>query len=211
MSAGMPGWRLPVWLVLFGLCGVAPALAQTPDLGPIIHVCEQCHGPNGNSREDLIPSLAGIRPDYFIGAMGDFADGYRPSRKVERIEQPSIDMQEVAAKLSPETIEALAYHFSDQTFVAYPQSADAELAAAGARLHKRYCDRCHSHGGRAADDGAAVLAGQPMGYLRYTFRNFLSGKRYVSSKMKLKFNAMYRRAGDAGIEQLVHFYGSRTD
>ena len=196
-----------VLALVAALAGPPPALAS--EVARLASVCEQCHGPGGNSRRPTIPSLAGISPEYLIGSIGDFRDGFRPAHPAPLAGGGETDMRQIAASLSEAEVEALAYHFSHQEFRAWPQPHDPRLAQFGERVHERYCGRCHSHGGRATAEGAAVLAGQPMDYLRYTFENFLSGRRYVSHKMRLKFRAMYRKHGEPGLVRLVHFYASR--
>ena len=200
-----------VWLLVLLQGASATWAAQPPDrVESLARLCERCHGKDGNARDLFIPSLAGISPDYLMGAIGDFAAGYRPAREVPLPgSNVTTDMRQIAAGLDPADVEGLAYHFSHKTLVPRRQAYDPELAAEGEQIHRRYCGRCHTHGGYAADDGAAVLAGQPIAYLRYTFNNFISGRRYVSHKMRLKFKAMYRKHGEAGLERLLHFYASR--
>ncbi len=57
-AAGSSGWRPPSF---------APALAfgQSMPLDERIKLCGGCHGEDGNSRMENIPSLAG-QPEFFI-------------------------------------------------------------------------------------------------------------------------------------------------
>lgn len=201
--------RVLAWVILPALLVDSAVQAEPVDLDRLVPVCDSCHGVDGNSRSPLIPSLAEISPDYLIGSIGDFVGGHRPLPEMAEAVAAASAMREVAGSLSPAEVEALAYYYSHKTFTANPQDFDSSLAAEGGKIHKRYCETCHTHGGRAAQEGAAILAGQPIAYLRYTLRNFASGARYVSEKMRLKFNSMYRRFGDDGIEKLVHYYASR--
>ena len=48
--------------VIFGL---GPAFSQSISLAERIKLCSACHGEDGNSRIEKIPSLAG-QPDFFV-------------------------------------------------------------------------------------------------------------------------------------------------
>ena len=85
------------------------------------------------------------------------------------------------------------------------QEFDAALAANGAGIHKRECEKCHSDGGSYADDDAGMLAGQWMPYLEQVFAEYATGERSImEDKMKDKVDAL-----DAdSITALLHYYAS---
>lgn len=66
--------------------------------------CTACHGESGMGVMAGIPVLTGQNKDYLIHALTAYHDGTRTN--------PT--MRGVAAKLSPQDIEALATYFSDQ-------------------------------------------------------------------------------------------------
>jgi len=98
--------------------------------------CAFCHGNDGNSIDGKSPSIAGGSVDYFIEVMDEYKTGDRPSMKLN-----NMDMQSIAKNLSGGDIEALADYFSEQKFIPKKQKFDAELAAAGKKLHRKYCEQ----------------------------------------------------------------------
>ena len=103
----------------------------------------------------------------------------------------------------------MAGYFSTQKFVRMKQKTNRKLARKGKKLHKKYCEKCHEDGGRSSEDDAGILAGQWMPYLTYTLDDYMSGKREMTKKMKKKVNAMHKKHGDKGVEQLLHYYSSQ--
>ena len=86
-------------------------------------------------------------------------------------------------------VKAIAEFFSKQKFVqAKDQEFDAKLAKKGAKLHDKYCEKCHADGGTSSEDDAGILAGQWVPYLRYTLADMQVGKSHVPKKMKKKLN-----------------------
>ncbi len=83
------------------------------------------------------------------------------------------------------------------------------MVKSGAKLHKKYCEKCHEDNGRSSEDDAGILAGQWMPYLRYTLTDYTSGNREMTKKMKKKVEALQKKEGDKGFEDLMHFYSSQ--
>src|SRR2546422_561887 len=70
-------------LVLVLLAGVVSAgPLDTPGAVKAL-TCTPCHGPEGNSRSDAMPILAGMSPAYFVKAIDDYAAGRRLSPEME--------------------------------------------------------------------------------------------------------------------------------
>jgi sulfide dehydrogenase cytochrome subunit len=113
-------------------------------------------------------------------------------------------MCEIVKDMSENDIELMAVYFSKQIFVRTPQAYDAELAKKGEAIHLDKCDECHSKSGASPDDNAGILGGQKMDYLREQLKFVREGKRFTSKKMKKRLEAF----DDAGIEAVVHYYGS---
>jgi len=187
-------WRVLVASTL-GLSTMA--LAEAPDAVLPAYVCAGCHGTNGNSNGPAIPTLAGASRDYIIEVMEGFKSGERVSTIMGRI----------ARGYSKEEIERIADFFSRQAFVpARGQQSDPKLAGKGARLHEQYCEKCHAKGGASPENDAGILAGQWTPYLRYTLADMLAGRSRMPQKMKKKLQKLHRKAGDAGIGQLLNYY-----
>jgi sulfide dehydrogenase cytochrome subunit len=179
------------------LSGVAFATVSNGAL--LGNACTGCHGTNGNSSGPAIPTIAGISSEYLIESMKGFRDGTLPSTIMGRI----------ARGYDNDEIEALAGFFAKQEFKPAIQKSDAALADRGAKLHKRYCEKCHAEGGTSSEDDAGILAGQWLPYLKNTLSDFMAGYRDMSRKMKRKTDELKEKHGDEGFELLMNFYASR--
>ena len=182
--------------------------AAAADIATVVQQCEDCHGKNGVSDADDVPTIAGtsapVHGDYLLA----YKEKARPCRKGKfrhgDTTRPETDMCAVAAKLDAADIEALANHFAKQPFVAAKQPFDAQKAAEGKKLHARDCAKCHADGGRDPADDAGLLGGQHLKYLQQAFADFRSGEREQSKKMAEKWT----KWSDADIEAVVHYYAS---
>ncbi|MEN8166545.1 MAG: c-type cytochrome [Pseudomonadota bacterium] len=163
------------------------------------NTCAGCHGTYGASSGPATPSLGGISNDYFIETMQGFASG----------DIKSTIMGRIAKGYSEEEIVAMAGYFSKQKFVPAKQPFDAAKAKKGAKLHDKYCEKCHAEGGSTAEDDSGILAGQLVPYLQYTLADYKVGDREMSKKMKKKVNKLLKKEGDAGIDALMNYYASQ--
>ncbi len=184
-----------------GMLMSSVALAATPSAGMLADTCAGCHGTDGASWGPATPTIAGISEEYFIETMQEYRDGARPGTIMSRIAKGYTD----------EEIKLMAKHFSSLKFVRHSQATDPKLARKGAKLHKKYCEKCHEDGGRSTEDDAGILAGQWMPYLEFTLEDFLSGDREMPKKMAKRIKKMKEKKGDEAFTHLLHFYGSATD
>ncbi len=180
--------------ILTALAGTAQA--ATPSGEMLANTCAGCHGTHGNSHGPGTPTIAGLSEDYLIEAMEEYKEGERPSTVMGRI----------ARGYSDEEIRAMAKYLAQQKFRPAKQSYDKKMAAKGAKLHKKYCEKCHEDNGRSAEDDTSRLAGQWRPYLDFTMQDFLSGEREMPKKMKKKLMSLHEKEGAEGIEKLLHFY-----
>lgn len=185
------------------------SVAVAADLGEMVANCDGCHGENGVSQWEDVPTIGGIDAFTHADALFVYRDEERACAeskyRVGDTGRAPTTMCAVAAELSDDDIDAIADHYAALTFVPAVQDFDAGLAAQGAEVHKQACDRCHSQGGSSAEDEAGILAGQHMGYLRTAFAQYASAERPQDKKMKEKMDPL----SDAEIEALVHYYGSQ--
>ena len=185
-------------LVIGGLA-FAGGAAATPSGEMLGNTCAGCHGTKGVSNGPATPSIAGLSKEYLLESMEEFQSGERPATIMSRI----------AKGYTEDEIKAMADYFSGQTFVAAKgQFVDAAKAKQGAKLHKKYCEKCHEDGGKM-DDESGILAGQWSSYLHYSFADFVSGKREMPKKMAKKVEKLHVKHGDEAFEQLVNFYASQ--
>jgi sulfide dehydrogenase cytochrome subunit len=87
--------------------------------------------------------------------------------------------------------------------------ADSATAAKGAKLHDRYCEKCHAEGGTSAEDDSGILAGQWIPYLQHAMDDFTNERRDMPKKMGKQLSKMMDAHGDAGMKELLEFYASR--
>lgn len=180
------------------------------DVTDIANECDRCHGADGVSTESDVPSIAGISPFILEEYIFEYQDKARACRESEYrsgdLEQPATDMCVVANDLSESDVTAIAEFYGSKEFIAAQQEFDADEATAGARVHKKFCRKCHSDGGSYADDDASILAGQWMPYLKQALADQVSGERtMLDEKMREKTDQL----SDGDAEALIHFYGSQ--
>ena len=191
---------LKLAIALTALVVVGQASAQ--GLDKLIASCETCHGKDGYSSTADVPIIAGFSREGFVSTIDAFRQGDRIAMEFHRPGEPETVMNDIAKALADDEVASLAAHFSALRFKPAQQSADAALAKAGAKIHKKWCERCHSENGAYPDEAAAILAGQWTPYLRRQFDNVLSGKRKVPKPMLERVKKL--SADD--IEALLQFY-----
>lgn len=176
-----------------------PALMSGASASMMAQHCNACHGPEGISSGPAIPSIAGISPEYFEELMEGFASGEAYSTVMGRMAKP----------YTKDEIKLLANYYSKLPFVKAKQSFDPQLAKQGAKLHDKYCEKCHAKGGTSSEDDAGILAGQWTPYVSWTLDDYRAGKREPTKKMGKRLNKLIATEGDAGIEALLHYYASQ--
>lgn len=195
------------WPVLLLALLSGPVLSG--DLEATIKSCNDCHGDNGVSQWNDVPTIAGVDAFVHSDALYVYRDKGRlcamSKYRQGDTSRAESSMCDIAAELSDDTIEKLAAHYAALPFVPAKQDFDASLAAAGKVIHDRDCARCHSDGGSNPDDEAGILAGQWMGYLRTAFAEYAAGEREQLDKMKEKMDPL----SDKDVEALVHYYASQ--
>ena len=191
--------------VLFALS----SLAVAAELSDTVAMCDGCHGDNGVSRWDDMPTIAGIDEFAHSEALFVYRDEARPCAESKfrqgDTSRAATTMCEVVRDMSDEEIEEIAAHYASLPFVPAEQDFDAELAASGEAVHLRACTRCHSDGGSNPEDAASILAGQWRGYLESTFADYRAGERDQPAAMKKNMDAL----SDDDIRVLLHYYASQ--
>lgn len=195
---------------LFGISVLALglSLASNAMAADVAASCAGCHGTDGVTTDQNIPTIAGASATYISSTLNDYKKKTRPCSEVtvlsgDKKGQKS-DMCKVAADLSPADIDALAKTFSAKPFVKFKQPVDAALAAKGKEINAKLCDKCHTEGGTVAEDDSGILGGQPIPYLKAQLQEFKDGKRPVPQKMKPKLDEVQPSDFDA----LANFYAS---
>ncbi|WFU72736.1 c-type cytochrome [Bradyrhizobium sp. CB2312] len=130
-------------------------------------VCSGCHGENGISQTENIPSLAG-QPDQFIQwQLVFFRAG---SRKNDQ-------MQPIVEEITNEDIRNFGAYFSQMTPPKAAEDTDPDLSKKGAQVAVgRRCASCHTDS-FAGTKAVARLAGQREEYLVKALHDYKAGAR----------------------------------
>jgi cytochrome c553 len=124
--------------------------------------CAACHGPEGNSTNPAIPSLAGQPGQFITMQLFQFREGNRKDAQ----------MTPMAASLSNADMNDLAAYFSAQKPAPPSRKASAEHAAAAPALTKKYnCVQCHGPA-LLGQQHIPRLAGQQKEYLEKQLAGF---------------------------------------
>jgi cytochrome c553 len=157
------------------MCGVALlALASAPAAGADpaagkqkAEMCSACHGEDGISQTENIPSLA-AQPDQFLQWQLVFFRG--GARKNEQ-------MQPIAEQVSNEDIRLLGAYFASLTPPKPASDDNPDLSTKGAQAAAgRRCASCHTDT-YAGTKAVARLAGQREEYLVKALHDYKSGAR----------------------------------
>ena len=184
---------------------LALALSSTANAEPtaemLANSCAGCHGTHGNSMGPASPSIAEMDPVVFVEVMEGFKNG----------EIASTIMGRIAKGYSTADFEKMAGYFKQQPYQPAKQSFDTALADKGAKLHDKYCEKCHVEGGKplADEEDYHILAGQWTPYLQYAMSDFREERRPMEKKMANKLNEMLKAEGEDGLAALYAFYASQ--
>jgi cytochrome c553 len=157
-------------MLIFSLALSAPLGASAQDAKTKAAACGACHGPDGNSVNPDWPKLAGQHPDYIVTQLEYFKSGQRKN----------VNMNAMAAPLSPEDMADIAAYFSSQTLKI--GSVDAASAAPGGGLYRGgnkasgvpACMACHGPNG--AGNPAAKMPSLRGQHAKYTVTQLLAYK-----------------------------------
>ena len=131
------------------------------------NLCAACHGPNGNSDNPAVPSIAQQPAQFVSTALYQYREGNRKDPL----------MTPMAANLSNAEMNQLAEYFSKQPAAAPKHQSKPENAANGTGLAKKYnCSQCH--GPRLlGQQHIPRIAGQNFEYLKVQLKGFKAGTR----------------------------------
>jgi sulfide dehydrogenase cytochrome subunit len=135
----------------------------------LVDTCAGCHGTNGNSVGPASPSIAAMDPVVFVDTMVAFADG----------DTYSTIMGRIAKGYTEEEFEAMGEYLHGQSYEPAKQEFDQAMVDKGAKLHDKYCEKCHIEGGKPVpeEEDYYILAGQWTPYLKYSMSDFRDDRR----------------------------------
>jgi cytochrome c553 len=185
--------------LVFGLAAVFfpdAAFAQNASLSERIQLCAACHGEDGNSRMENIPSLAG-QPEFFVtNQLFLMREGVR---KIEA-------MAPFVKDLKDDEMDALAKHFAKLPPKASDEAIDQSLVKRGAELVPQLrCTSCHRPD-LAGQEQMPRVAKQRIDYLIHSMKEFRDNKR---SGADTAMTAVVVGVSDADLAALAHYAASR--
>jgi len=180
-------------LALLALGAVPAGAADSSAIKEKASACSGCHGENGISQTENVPSLAG-QPDQFIQwQLVFFRAG---SRKNEQ-------MKPIAEEITNEDIRSFGAYFSQMTPPKGPEDADPDLSKKGAQVAAgRRCASCHTDS-FAGTKAVARLAGQREEYLVKALHDYKAGQR-VGGGVAAMADIAYRMS-DEEITAVSHY------
>jgi len=158
-----------------------------------VAVCAGCHGENGISQTENVPSLAGQTDQYIQWQLVFFRAG---SRKNEQ-------MQPIVEGLSNEDIRNLGAYFAALAPPQPPKDDNPDLSKKGAQAAAgRRCASCHTDT-FAGSKAAARVADQREDYLLKALHDYKSSQR-VGGGQAVMADVAYPLS-DEEIEALAHY------
>jgi cytochrome c553 len=172
-----------------------PALAQSGVLAEKLQLCGACHGEDGNSKLEKIPSLAGQPAFFILNQLFLMREGVR---KVEA-------MAPIVKDLKDDDLTGLSEHFARLPAKRSDEAVDAALAKKGAEIAtQRRCSSCHLPS-LAGQEQMPRVARQRIDYLVETLKSYRDSPR---SGADTAMSVPVSSASDADIVALAHYAAS---
>jgi len=188
-------WRpLALGLAAVSL-SVTSVYAQSGPLAEKLQLCGACHGEDGNSKLEKIPSLAGQPAFFVLNQLFLMREGVR---KVEA-------MAPIVKDLKDEDLTSLSEHFAKLEAKRSDETVDPALAKRGLEIAtQRRCSSCHLPS-LAGQEQMPRLARQRIDYLVDTLKSYRDNPRPGADTA---MSAAIAGASDADITALAHYAAS---
>lgn len=196
MTSRLAKWWRPL---AFGLAAVSlsmtSALAQSTPSAEKLQLCNACHGEDGNSKLEKIPSLAGQPAFFILNQLFLMREGVR---KVEAMEL-------IVKDLKDDDLNNLSQHFAKLEPKRSDEPVDAALAKRGLEVATdRRCGSCHLPS-LAGQEQMPRLARQRVDYLIDVLKSYRDIPRPGADTA---MSAAIAGATDADITALAHYAAS---
>jgi len=195
MSVVMKWWRPPALGLAALLLGAVPAMAQSGPLAEKLQLCAACHGEDGNSKMEKIPSLAGQPAFFILNQLFLMREGVR---KVEA-------MAAMVKDLKDQDLTELSEHYAKLAPKKSDEPVDPELAKRGQAIAtNQRCASCHLPT-LAGQEQMPRVARQRIDYLVETLKSYRDNPRPGAD------TAMSQPVGglrDADLVALAHYAAS---
>jgi sulfide dehydrogenase cytochrome subunit len=162
----------------------------------LARTCNNCHGVNGVSVGQSMPSIGGLSEAYLKNTMLQWKSGERYSATMGRL----------IKGYTEDEIGALAAYFAKLPWTPVAQKTDANLVMAGKGATER-CETCHGATGGTPDDAdTPKLNGQWSQYLELELMKYRDDGVTMPHK-KMRNNARKLDAND--VKAAAEFYASQ--
>lgn len=189
-------WLAAAAAAMLGFGAASTGASEVRSAGMLANTCAGCHGTDGASAGDYMPTIGGLAKGYLFEVMSDYKTGLRPSTIMGRIMRGYSDQE----------IWAIADFYASKPWVSNDRVAEAAAVHVGERIHDEQCATCHEDGGRAQADDSPRLAGQWAEYTLYALENCRAeGKRCSPRKMGLRVMDLT----DQELSSLADYYESQ--
>ena len=172
-----------------------PALAGD-NIEGLARTCYGCHGTNGVSAGESMPSIAGLSESYLKNIMMEWKNGARASANMTRLISGYTD----------EEIAGLAKYFAKLPWVPVPQKVAANVMKKGKEASDR-CESCHGATGKSDDEDTPNLNGQWAKYMELELDKYRDESFKMTHKKMMK-NAQKLEAGD--VAAVADYYGAQS-
>jgi cytochrome c553 len=163
----MTWWRPLAFGLAAAVVFAGSAVAQSGPLAEKLQLCGACHGEDGNSRMEKIPSLAGQPAFYTLNQLFLMREGVR---KVEA-------MAPIVKDLKDSDLTALSEHYAKLAPKRSDESVDPELAKRGQQIAtQQRCGSCHLPT-LAGQEQMPRVAKQRIDYLVDTLKSYRDNPR----------------------------------
>ena len=188
-------------VALLVACGSKKEPAQqaaNPNAGKAIaeKSCVGCHGLDGKGANDDIPNLAAQVENYLDAAIHAYKEGKREHAA----------LKDMANKLSDADTRNIAAYYASLPPVSSEQKPIQDIAEKG-KAAAAVCSSCHGEHGNSTSSGIPNLAGQQPVYFISAVKDYMDGKREMSSKEK---KGMLTALNQVDIEAMALYFASQT-
>jgi cytochrome c553 len=189
-------WRPLILGLAAALLSIGGAAAQDMPLAERVAQCGGCHGEDGNSRMEKIPSLAG-QPAFFV--MNQL---FLMRENVRRVEA----MMPFVKGLKDDELIALAQHYAALEAKPSDEAIDRSVVERGAQLAQSLrCGSCHLPD-LAGQEQMPRLAKQRVDYLIEALKSYRDNTRSGADTL---MSATVAGLPDADLVALAHYSASR--
>ncbi len=133
--------------------------------------CAKCHGDNGISHKEGVPSLVGSSPKYLFETMQAYKDGDRP------IDDKTADMKKALDALNDQDLQHIALYYALQSQNLTRAQTQSPPEAPIAKDALAVCAKCHGELGNSTGAITPSLAGQDATYILKSLRAYKDGTR----------------------------------